>query len=40
MKKVQFKGGVTDVINGHSHSIVAGTHTQDAEGHRHRFQFG
>jgi hypothetical protein len=33
----QFKGGVTDVVNGHSHSIVAGTHTQDAEGHRHRF---
>lgn len=35
--KGQFKGGVTDVVNGHSHSIVAGTHTQDAQGHRHRF---
>jgi hypothetical protein len=35
--KGQFKGGRTDVVNGHSHSIVAGTHTQDAEGHRHRF---
>jgi hypothetical protein len=35
--KGQFKGGVTDVVNGHFHSIVAGTHTQDAQGHRHRF---
>jgi hypothetical protein len=33
----QFKGGITDTINGHFHSIVAGTHTQDAAGHRHRF---
>jgi hypothetical protein len=33
----QFKGGVTDTVNGHFHSIVAGTHTQDASGHRHRF---
>lgn len=36
-EKGQFKGGVTDIVNGHSHSIVAGTHTQDAEGHCHRF---
>lgn len=32
-----FKGGVTDSINGHFHKIVAGTHTQEAEGHTHRF---
>jgi len=36
-EKGQFKGGVTDVVNGHSHQIVAGTHTEDAKGHRHRF---
>jgi len=36
-QKGQFKGGVTDTVNGHFHSIVAGTHTQDAAGHRHRF---
>lgn len=36
-EKGQFKGGVTDTVNGHFHSIVAGTHTQDAAGHRHRF---
>ncbi len=33
----QFKGGITDTVNGHYHTIVAGTHTQDAAGHRHRF---
>jgi len=33
----QFKGGVTDTVHGHYHTIVAGTHTQDAAGHRHRF---
>ena len=33
----QFVGGVTDTVNGHFHQIVAGTHTQDAAGHRHRF---
>lgn len=32
-----FKGGITDTVRGHYHSIVAGTHTQDAVGHRHRF---
>jgi hypothetical protein len=36
-EKGQFKGGVTDTVNGHFHSIVAGTHTQDSQGHRHRF---
>jgi len=36
-EKGQFKGGVTDTVNGHYHSIVAGTHTQDTNGHRHRF---
>jgi hypothetical protein len=35
--KGEFKGGMTDVVNGHSHVIVAGTHTQDTQGHRHRF---
>jgi hypothetical protein len=32
-----FKGGVTDVVNGHSHNIVAGTHTEVTKGHSHRF---
>lgn len=35
--KGQFRGGTTSVSNGHSHPIVAGTHTQEAEGHNHRF---
>lgn len=33
----QFKGGVTDTVNGHFHQILAGTHTQEAAGHTHRF---
>lgn len=36
-EKGQFKGGVTDSVQGHSHTIVAGTHTENASGHRHRF---
>lgn len=36
-EKGQFKGGVTDSVQGHYHSIVAGTHTENAAGHRHRF---
>ena len=36
-EKGQFKGGVTDSVGGHFHSIVAGTHTENAAGHRHRF---
>lgn len=36
-EKGQFKGGMTDVVNGHSHQIVAGTHTQEVNGHSHRF---
>lgn len=36
-EKGQFKGGVTDTVNGHYHSIVAGTHTQPSQGHTHRF---
>jgi hypothetical protein len=32
-----FKGGTTDVVNGHNHQIVAGTHTQVTKGHSHRF---
>lgn len=35
--KGQFKGGVTDTVNGHFHQIVAGTHTQKTDGHTHRF---
>jgi hypothetical protein len=34
----QFKGGVTDEVNGHSHRISHGTHTNPApDGHTHRF---
>jgi len=33
----KFKGGTTDVVNGHSHPIMAGTHTQEVQGHSHRF---
>lgn len=36
-EKGQFKGGITDTINGHYHRIVAGTHTEEADGHTHRF---
>lgn len=32
-----FQGGATDLVNGHFHQIVAGTHTQMADGHSHRF---
>jgi hypothetical protein len=32
-----FKGGVTNQVNGHQHRILAGTHTEDTEGHSHRF---
>ena len=32
-----FKGGTTDMIDGHVHRIVAGTHTEIAAGHSHRF---
>lgn len=35
--KGQFKGGVTDTVNGHHHAIAAGTHTQETAGHTHRF---
>jgi hypothetical protein len=33
----QFKGGFTDTVGGHSHKIIAGTHTQPVNGHTHRF---
>lgn len=33
----EFKGGITDTVNGHFHRIVAGTVTQKADGHTHRF---
>jgi hypothetical protein len=32
-----FRGGTTDFVNGHQHKILAGTHTEDAAGHSHRF---
>jgi hypothetical protein len=32
-----FKGGITNTVNGHYHTIVAGTHTQSVQGHTHRF---
>lgn len=35
--KGDFRGGTTDYVNGHCHVIKAGTVTQDAEGHSHRF---
>jgi hypothetical protein len=33
----KFRGGVTNFVNGHSHRILAGTHTEKSEGHLHRF---
>ena len=33
----KFLGGRTNSVNGHQHLIVAGTHTQEADGHSHRF---
>lgn len=36
-EKGEFKGGVTDTVEGHHHTIVAGTHTQPANDHTHRF---
>jgi hypothetical protein len=33
----KFKGGSTDVVDGHSHRIAAGTITEEANNHRHRF---
>jgi hypothetical protein len=35
--KGNFKGGVTDSVNGHFHTILRGTHTEVANGHTHRF---
>jgi hypothetical protein len=35
--QLQFQGGKTDVVDGHSHEIAAGTHTQKSQGHSHRF---
>lgn len=32
-----FRGGTTNLVNGHTHQIVAGTHTQTVNGHNHRF---
>ena len=33
----EFHGGKTDVVDGHSHQIIAGTHTEVTKGHSHRF---
>lgn len=33
----KFLGGVTDTVDGHRHSIVAGTVTEPHDGHSHRF---
>lgn len=33
----QFLGGMTDIVQGHSHSITRGTKTELANGHNHRF---
>ena len=33
----QFLGGMTDVVNGHSHKIVRGTVTETEQNHSHRF---
>lgn len=30
-------GGETDTVNGHSHKILKGTATEEAQNHRHRF---
>lgn len=35
--KGNFKGGITNTINAHYHTIIAGTHTEIAQGHSHRF---
>lgn len=32
-----FRGGTTNVVNGHCHQIVNGTHTSSVNGHSHRF---
>lgn len=34
-----FLGGETDKVDGHSHRIVAGTVTETASGHSHRYSF-
>lgn len=36
-KEGNFKGGVTDEVNGHKHAIICGTRTEKAEGHSHMF---
>jgi len=33
----KFTGGITDHVNGHSHRIAAGTHTETSIDHSHRF---
>jgi hypothetical protein len=35
--EMKFLGGRTDVVDGHYHKILAGTHTEEAMGHSHRF---
>ena len=35
--KGNFMGGITGMAAGHTHRIVAGTHTENTQGHTHRF---
>jgi len=35
----QFLGGVTDVVNGHRHSIMKGTITEQSDNHNHKFSY-
>jgi hypothetical protein len=32
-----FRGGTTNMVSGHSHRILAGTHTEKSDNHSHRF---
>lgn len=36
-QKGVFQGGVTSMTDGHQHKILAGTHTEEANEHTHRF---
>lgn len=35
----EFLGGITDVVDGHQHTISRGTVTDEADGHTHRFSY-
>ncbi len=38
-KEGNFTGGETDTVQGHSHKIVKGVVTEEAEGHTHRYSY-